>query len=49
MKKLKLLNKFYFAIITFFLLHTSITHAEDPVDIWKIEENKKKKKYKVLK
>ena len=43
MKKLKLLNKFYFAIITFFLLHTSITHAEDPVDIWKIEENKKKK------
>jgi len=42
MKKLKLLNKFYFAIITFFLLHTSITHAEDPVDIWKIEENKKK-------
>ena len=43
MKKLKLLNKFYFAIITFFLLHTSITHAEDPVDIWKIEENQKKK------
>ena len=43
MKKLELLNKLYFTIITFFLLHTSITHAEDPVDIWKIEENSQKK------
>jgi hypothetical protein len=43
MKKLELLNKLYFTIITFFLLHASITHAEDPVDIWKIEENLEKK------
>ena len=43
MKKLELLNKIYFTIIIFVLLHGSITHAEDPVDIWKIEENSQKK------
>ena len=39
MKKLKLLNKIYFAIIIFFLLHGSSIYAEEPVDIWKIDEN----------
>ena len=39
MKKLKLLNKIYFAIIIFSLLHGSSIYAEEPVDIWKIDEN----------
>ena len=43
MKKLKLLNKIYFAIIAFFLFYETYTYAEDPIDIWKIEENSQKK------
>jgi hypothetical protein len=43
MKKLKLLNKIYFAIIAFFLFYETCTYAEDPIDIWKIEENSQKK------
>jgi len=43
MKKLKLLNKIYFAIIAFFLFYETCAYAEDPIDIWKIEENSKKK------
>ena len=43
MKKLKLLNKIYFAITVFFLFYGTCTYAEDPIDIWKIEENSQKK------
>ena len=43
MKKSQLLNKIYLTILVFFLLQGTVTHAEDPVDIWKIEENSKKK------
>jgi len=43
MKKSQLLNKIYLTILVFFLLLGTVTHAEDPVDIWKIEENSKKK------
>ena len=43
MKNLELLNKIYLTILVFFLLQGTVTHAEDPVDIWKIEENSKKK------
>ena len=43
MKKSQLLNKIYLTILVFFLLLGTVTHAEDPADIWKIEENSKKK------
>ena len=43
MKKSQLLNKIYLTILVFFLLQGTVTYAEDPVDIWKIEENSKKK------
>ena len=39
MKKSQLLNKIYLTILVFFLLQGTVTYAENPEDIWKIEEN----------
>ena len=42
MKILKLLNNKYFTIIIFYILTICGSLAEEPVDIWKLEEKKKK-------
>ena len=40
MKNLKLLNKKYLLIIIFLLSFQSITHSQEPVDIWSVEPKK---------
>ena len=40
MKILKLLNKKYLSIILISLLFSFHVHSEEPVDIWKVQENK---------
>ena len=48
MKILKLLNNKYFTIIIFYILTTCGSLAEEPVDIWKLEEEKKKDQINIV-
>ena len=40
MKNLKLLNKKYLSVILFFLFFGLTAKAQEPIDIWSIEEKK---------
>ena len=46
MRILKLLNKKYLSIILISLLFCFNVHSEEPVDIWKVQENKTLEKEK---
>ena len=48
MKKLKLLNKKYLSVISFYLFLGIAAHSQVPVDIWSIEEKNSTKKVDVI-